>query len=56
MDSQTKTLLHTLWTRAVGNPDYVKEDWMRLERHLERLDRRHADRRKPTNDRRQTCV
>lgn len=30
-------LLHRLWTRAVGTPDYNKADWKVLERLLEDL-------------------
>lgn len=28
------TLLHRLWSRAVGAPDYVKADWIELENIL----------------------
>ncbi len=27
-------LLHTLWSKATGCPEYVKADWMKLERIL----------------------
>jgi hypothetical protein len=27
-------LLHRLWTKAVGTPDYAKEEWMDLEKEL----------------------
>ncbi len=30
-------LLHQLWTKAVGEPNYVKGDWCGLEGHLLRL-------------------
>lgn len=26
------TILHRLWTKAVGTPDYDKEEWMELEK------------------------
>jgi hypothetical protein len=28
---QWHTLLHRLWSKAVGGPDYVKAEWMELE-------------------------
>jgi hypothetical protein len=28
---QWHTLLHRLWSKAVGAPDYVKAEWMELE-------------------------
>lgn len=30
-------LLHRLWTKAVGTPDYVKTDWISLEALLLKL-------------------
>lgn len=39
MDTEeTRRLLHVLWTKAVGTPNYEKPQWMRLERLLEELD------------------
>lgn len=29
-------VLHRLWSKAVGTPDYVKSEWMELERILVR--------------------
>lgn len=34
-------LLHRLWTRAVGTPEYVKKDWQRLEGFVVRALKRH---------------
>jgi len=28
--SETKTIFHTLWTKAVGKPDYLKKEWLKL--------------------------
>lgn len=33
----THTLLHTLWTKAVGATDYDKREWMALEAALRPL-------------------
>lgn len=30
-------LLHRLWTSAVGTDEYVKADWLELERAIDRL-------------------
>ena len=32
-------LLHHLWTKAVGTPDYVKAEWVQLERCIVRLEK-----------------
>ncbi|MEE8112716.1 MAG: hypothetical protein V3T23_00035 [Nitrososphaerales archaeon] len=29
-------ILHTLWTKAVGTPDYDKSEWRELEEILEK--------------------
>ena len=29
-------ILHTLWTKAVGTPDYVKSEWKELAEILEK--------------------
>lgn len=34
-----RTLLHQLWTKAVGTPSYDKEQWVRLETHLKEFER-----------------
>lgn len=31
-----EALLHRLWTRAVGTPDYVKNDWKTLQAYIQR--------------------
>ena len=31
---QWHNLLHRLWSKAVGTPDYVKDDWIELEQIL----------------------
>lgn len=31
-------LFHTLWTKAVGTPNYDKAEWMELERKLIRFE------------------
>jgi len=33
-------LLHTLWTKAVGTPDYDKHEWQALEMVLYRMRRK----------------
>ena len=33
-------LLHTLWTKAVGTRDYVKQEWREMELIIERCTRR----------------
>jgi hypothetical protein len=33
------TMLHRLWTKGHGNPDYVKEKWQALEQAIELLAR-----------------
>jgi hypothetical protein len=34
-----RTLLHQLWTKAVGAPGYDKDQWNRFEVHLGELER-----------------
>ncbi len=34
IEDQAHEILHRLWTKAVGNPNYNKEQWMELERIL----------------------
>ena len=34
MNEKCHELLHTLWSKAVGTPDYVKSEWMELEKLL----------------------
>jgi hypothetical protein len=36
---------HTLWTKAVGTPDYVKKEWLDLEAEFVKL-QREVDNRK----------
>lgn len=28
------SLLHRLWTKATGTPDYIKTDWINLEYYI----------------------
>ena len=35
MDKETHRLLHVLWTKAVGTPDYDKREWKALEQAIE---------------------
>jgi hypothetical protein len=38
-DAPMSSLLHHLWTKAVGTPDYVKVEWQILEAVLYRMRR-----------------
>jgi len=38
------TALHNLWSKSVGQPDYVKSEWAELEQAVQEL-AREADRR-----------
>ena len=38
-DGPMRTLLHVLWTKAVGTPEYIKSDWQALEIVLHRMHR-----------------
>ena len=42
-DGPMSELLHTLWTKAVGTPDYVKTEWQALEIVLYRMRRKIHD-------------
>jgi len=33
-----RTLLHQLWSKAVGTPNYNKQQWIELENHLKELE------------------
>jgi hypothetical protein len=33
-------ILHVLWTKAVGKPDYVKSEWMLLEQEILELEKK----------------
>jgi len=35
-------LLHRLWTKAVGTPEYIKAEWRAMERLIRSLDERDA--------------
>ena len=35
MNEQAHALLHRLWTKAVGTPGYVKDEWLALEALLQ---------------------
>jgi len=37
LPNEYHTLLHTLWTKAVGTDKYSKTEWQQLERLLRRL-------------------
>ena len=39
-DGPMSELLHTLWTKAVGTPDYDKHEWQALEMVLYRMRRK----------------
>lgn len=40
MSEEVHKLLHTLWSKAVGQPGYDKHEWSALEEILAKLDRR----------------
>ena len=44
------TLLHALWTKAVGTPDYEKSQWLKLEAQIVSANRTLNERSAPDTE------